>query len=82
MMAEEDREFLARAARINKELAATALPLADGTLDEDHAGRIGAELVAVGRAYLGRGRTIPGETMPMVVDGTAHDTRRPAGEPS
>ncbi|WP_020663614.1 hypothetical protein [Amycolatopsis benzoatilytica] len=54
MVARDDREFLARVARINQALAASALPLINNTLDDHDLHGLGAELIAIGEEFLQR----------------------------
>ncbi|MBB5157487.1 hypothetical protein BJ970_005021 [Saccharopolyspora phatthalungensis] len=70
MVAREDREFLARVARINQALAACALPLINGTLDATDSHWLGTELIAIGRKFVGRSHAQLGTDAAVdVVDG-------------
>lgn len=54
MVARADREFLARVARTNQALAASALPLINDTLDDADSHLLGTELIAIGQEFLRR----------------------------
>jgi hypothetical protein len=70
MVAQEDREFLARVAQLNRALAASALPLMNDDLDAAAGHRLGVELLAVGEEYLRRAHAaLDLECGPDVIDG-------------
>jgi hypothetical protein len=70
MVSREDREFLARVARINQALAACALPLINGTLDANDSHWLGTELIEIGRKFVGRSHAQLGADAPVdVIDG-------------
>ncbi|MBV9845816.1 MAG: hypothetical protein JOZ47_12170 [Kutzneria sp.] len=54
MVARADREFLARVARTNQAMAASALPLINNTLDGADSHWLGTELIAIGQEFLRR----------------------------
>ncbi|MBB5155940.1 hypothetical protein [Saccharopolyspora phatthalungensis] len=57
MVAREDCEFLARVARINRALAASALALVNGELDAIASNELGTELIAIGHEYVRRSQS-------------------------
>jgi len=54
MVARRDREFLARVARVNQALAASALPLINNALGATDSHLLGTELIAIGQEFLRR----------------------------
>ena len=51
MVAREERIFLARVARLNRALAASALPLVDGVLNAEEITHLGDELIELGEEF-------------------------------
>jgi hypothetical protein len=72
MVARGDREFLARVARVNQALAASALPLINNALGATDCHLLGTELIAIGQEFLCRAHPRLGiDSAVEVVDGVA-----------